>query len=238
MNISGNVIPTPNKLRASIGNLKLDKTKINLNNVLNTSVVEAELEIQSTFPKTVQIIFADDLEYLDIIPNIIELDPGERHTIQYRYNVAQKADFGNFFDKILVTCKIDDMKNTGYLYFTGNIEEDFSYLTEEDKKNAPALKLDTYVIDLGELHLKEDHQVEIPVRNEGRSDLIIRKIEPSRYCSLESYDSSIKPGEKGIIQIIVTPQISRRDFNTSLALVSNDPSRPSIKIRLTGKIEN
>jgi HYDIN/CFA65/VesB family protein len=237
LKITGNVIPTPNKLRASIGNLKLDKTKIPLKNILNTEIVKGQLKLHSNFKETVHISFELPDSYLEIIPNDFEMEPDERITINYNYNAVIKQDLGNFFDKIPVFCKTASSKKNGYVYFTGSIKEDFSSLTEIERKNAPHIKLNTYVIDLGELDLQTKKLVEIPVMNTGKSDLIIRKVETSRYCELLEYNGTIEPESEGIIKLQVNPYISRKSFNTDFTLICNDPDKPVLKVRLTGKIK-
>jgi len=214
----------------------LEKTKIALKNITNTDIIIDSIKIQSTFKEPVRITFNDTIPYLDIIPNVVELKPGERSTVKYRYDAVQKNDFGNFFDKILVEIKPSDAIVNGYLYFTGNITEDFSYLKGSEEYNAPVIDLNSEFIDLGELNLKEDKEIVVPFNNAGSSDLLIRKVESSRYCTVVKYDQKTSPGGSGNIYLIVKPQIARKSFNTDFSLISNDPEKPVLKVRLSGKI--
>jgi len=236
LKISGVVIATPNKLRASIGSLKLEKTKINLKGMKDSDVINDSLKIQSSFKQIVNVTFTDKPSLITITPNEVKLQPGERTVIGYTIDAGQKGDYGNFFEKILVTSTTESTSKTGYIYFSGSIKEDFSYYDNVPKEELPIIEMEKYH-DLGELVLKQPRDVTIPFSNKGGSMLILRDVELDRYCTLLSYDEKIEPGDTGYIKLSVKPNLARANFNSSLTVISNDPNISTLKVKLTGKIK-
>jgi len=184
----------------------------------------------------VTVTFVDTISHLTFSPNIIDLTINERFTFFYEFEVEKSGYYGNFFDRILVEIVSANNKEKGYLYFSGNVKEDFSYLQDIDKDYYPEIDLDITNIDLGELSLNENREIVVPVNNKGKSDLIIRNIELNKYCSLMKYDKQIAPGETGNIYIIIKPKLAKRNFNTTFSIVSNDPENSVSKVRISGEI--
>jgi hypothetical protein len=166
------------------------------------------------------------------------LKPDERTSVSYTFAAAAKQDFGNFMEKIPVTAQTTLSRKTGFIYFTGSIMEDFSGLTPEQRAAAPVIEINSYVIDLGEVDLESEQLLEVPIINAGGSDLIIRKIETSRYCNLLEFDKIIEAGTEGLIKLSVIPQVNRNNFYTDFSIICNDPQKPVTRIKISGKIRN
>lgn len=238
LKISGNVIPTPNKLRSSIGLLRLNKTKFSFRDLTNTDIETGPIELHNTYKDVAQITIETEQPYLKISPSFFELRPNERVTIKYTFDAVTKNDFGNFIEKIPVTVQTTLKRKKGFIYFTGHIKEDFSALTPEQRAAAPVIELNSSVIDLGEIKLESQHLLEVPVSNKGETPLLIHKIETGRYCSLIEFDKSIEPDSQGTIKLEVVPQIKRSSFYTDFTIICNDPQNPVHKVRISGKSKN
>jgi hypothetical protein len=64
--------------------------------------------------------------------------------------------------------------NTAFLYVTASLVEDFSGMTREQLANAPLMKLENQIFDIGKMPVNQTKEVEFKFTNTGKSDLIIR----------------------------------------------------------------
>jgi hypothetical protein len=235
LSIAGNVIPTPNKLRASIKKLRIEKTKINLN-LKDSDIIQDSLKIQNTYREPIKIEFNNLPEYLKLVSEPEILQPQERGTIIYSYNTSQTDFYGNFVDKITVIIHLENSKDSGNLFFSTTIKEDFSYLTEKELLKAPKIFFPKTTIDYGSAIIGEKKYIKFQFQNQGKSKLIIRNIQPKHGCFLQKYDKSVKPGKSGEIEIFIEPNNARKKFNNSIKVISNDPKSPVIVLRINGDV--
>ena len=79
----------------------------------------------------------------------------------------------------------------------------------------------------------------IEITNTGDTDLLIRKVvNGNRTLKLKLKRSTIKPGQSTQLIIEVDPSIARTNLlNCRLMIISNDPQKPSVPIRVLGSFE-
>lgn len=118
------------------------------------------------------------------------------------------------------------------------IVEDFSRLTPGQMMNAPACIINPLKIDLGEI--SEPKTVEFTVTNEGKSQLIVRRLQvvDPVVTSAKISSEKIKPGKKATIKATIDPSKAETDFiNARLSLITNDPNEPLSVVRITAEIK-
>lgn len=116
------------------------------------------------------------------------------------------------------------------------IVEDFSRMTPGEMKNAPACIVNPMKIDLGEI--SSTKTVEFTVTNEGKSPLIVRRLQIVDPAISDAKISSqkIKPGKKAAITATIDPEKAENDFiNARISLITNDPNEPLTVIRITAE---
>lgn len=116
------------------------------------------------------------------------------------------------------------------------IVEDFSRMTPGEMKNAPACIVSPMKIDLGEISATKT--VEFTVTNEGKTPLIIRRLQIVDPAISDAKISSqkIKPGKKANITATIDPEKAENDFiNARISLITNDPNEPLTVIRITAE---
>jgi hypothetical protein len=70
------------------------------------------------------------------------------------------------------------------------------------------------------------------VANEGKADLIIRKVKPSCGCSVARWDKLIKPGAQGVIEAEMHTEQFSGPVTKHLTVHSNDPAQPQLELPL------
>lgn len=164
------------------------------------------------------------------------LKPGETGIIKIFYDAKAKNAYGFLSDNIeLIT---DDAENGVKVYTVfATVEEFFAPFTAEAAAAAPVLKMEGQDIKFGEMFETGTLQREVVVRNNGKSNLSFRALQPNCTCMTAEFDKQeLKPGETGKIKISFTPKGRPGIQNKSVSVYSNDPRNPVQRITLAGYV--
>jgi hypothetical protein len=128
-----------------------------------------------------------------------------------------------------------------FIHVRANLKEDFSKLSGKGLKNAPKIQMETMgPINLGKHSAGEKFSHTIKVENIGKKDLEIRKIITS--CSCVSFSlpkQMLKPGEStNLVLTIDTVNQIKADLIKYVTVLTNDPTRQEIKIKLMLTVTN
>ncbi len=170
-----------------------------------------------------------------ITPEVLKA--GERGTIEVTANPKESNVWGSFkqFMKVKVNGKAADFDINLY----GNIVEDFSYMTPEEKADAPILTVGNTVT-LTDLKAGSSKTYKFIVKNTGKKNpLIIR----SYNCDAKGFtvkvpSKPIKSGKDAEIFVTVNAQnLQAGKISQRLTLTTNDPERSTYVINLIGEIK-
>ena len=119
-----------------------------------------------------------------------------------------------------------------------NVVEDFSQLTNEEMVSAPVCSLSTTKLLIENLERGKKSTGTVTVENTGKSNLVIRRAMSSSKAVVTKVDKTLlKPGEKSTIRVDIYPQeLKGQVVNTQFTVITNDPSNPSITVRVVGEI--
>ena len=233
LTIKGNVIPTPNKLRKKIHNLRLKATRIPFGKIKKTKIVTDTLGIQNTSEIPMEIVFEQVPRHLTfkVVPSVLKYK--ERGKIIATYD-ATKNEYGNSVDRIPIIMINDTVKTKGTIVVTATVEEDFSYMTEEDLANAPEIHFSTKNYDFGSIEKGDTVSCKFIFENKGKSNLIIRNIKVRQGCSVGRFDKVLKPGKLGVIEITFKAYAYKGRYRKNITVISNDPKNSSVTLKLSG----
>lgn len=164
------------------------------------------------------------------------LKAGERGSIEVTVSPKDSDVWGTFKKsfKIKANGKPADFEITLY----GNVAEDFSYMTPEEKAEAPVLTVGN-TISLEPIEIGKAKTFKFKVQNTGKKPLIIR----SFHCdapgfTIKAPSKPIKAGKEGEIYVTVNAANSKAGkYSQRLTLTTNDPNRSTFVINLTGEIK-
>jgi len=187
-----------------------------------------------TKPLTVTFGFIPSHLTIKAVPQILK--PGEKGNILITYDATKKNDWGFVTDNFEVLLNGEKVQNN-LLTVSANIMEDFSNLTPSQLANAPAIYFENMVFDFGDIVAGTPVDHVYKFTNNGKSDLIIRKVKASCGCTSVAPDISvIKPGQSSNIKATFrTDHYSGRQTKT-ITITSNDPKNPNVVLRLTGNV--
>lgn len=164
------------------------------------------------------------------------LNGGEEGIIVLKYDGNKRGDFGTMKDVISFTTN-DSIEPKKEIFYTVQINEDFSKMSKGKLKKAPIANLSKSFIDFGKVKLNNSAKETITLTNDGKSDLIIRKLEANNSnLAVQCDKMTLKKGETANIQISYHSKRNKGKQTFSINLITNDPNNSQITI--TTKAEN
>jgi hypothetical protein len=234
--IKGNVSPKPKtpfeKEGYTMGNgmvrIKTNTTKLE---VLNTQQHLDTFQIKNFGTKPVSVILNNNgfvtEAYRSFGP---EIQGGEEGIVVLKYDAAKRNDFGTLKDAISFTTN-DTLEPKKEIYYNVSITEDFSKLSAGKLKKAPVVNLSKTFIDFGKVKQNTAATETITLKNDGKSDLIIRKIDAnSSNLKIDCPKMVLKKGESVDVTITYNSKRNKGKQTHSITLITNDPNNSQIII--------
>jgi hypothetical protein len=170
----------------------------------------------------------------EAIPEAI--NPGEEGVIVIHYNTVVKNVYGPTFDYFYAQTD-DAVSPRKRLIVSPDIYEDFSTLTDKERKHRPKIHVDKKKIDLGTMTEGEEVFHVFTISNNGERDLLIRAVKASCGCTTTDFANSvIKPGESAEMEVTFRSVGKKGKQNHRITIVTNDPNNPVSLLSLQGKV--
>lgn len=240
LTIVGEVVPKPRTIeddyRYSMGPLRLKSNHLAFGNVVSTAKPEKSLEIINTSEAPLKLEFERVPSYISLRAEPSTLKPGEKGMLVADYNVPARKDWGFVIDRMGL--KINGTSDRNYaLVVSANIEEDFSSLSPQELANAPVLKVDDPEFKFGTINQGEKVEHTYVLTNEGKSDLVIRKVSASCGCTAVQPDKQvIAPGESVNIKTVFNSAGKVGNQNKTVTIITNDPKKSKMILWVKGEV--
>ncbi len=234
LKISGNVIPTPGKLRSSISILSSSTNMVNFNSIYKGQEDNQTIDIKNTHEKTIEISIFEIPDYLEIEIENTKIAPGESSKMHVALLTDKINTYGKFKHLQKLELSLADNKYSGNITIIANVSEDFSHLTPQDSANAPKIFFPIKSKILGNVSKEKNQIVTFEFQNTGKSELSIHNIQLNNNTFvLVEYDKYIKTGAKGNIVLQLTDN-NKNSLNTSFTVISNDPVNSASILQIIG----
>lgn len=239
LRITGEVIPRPKTVAdyypKKIEDLRLETSHLAFVKVYNDQIKIDSLKIFNDGESNLELTFGKVPDYvsLEVIPKVLK--PGQKGVIVGKYDGTKVNDWGFLTSRLDIY--FNGEKVRGFFTVSARVEEDFSNYTEKDFENAPRIVFDKVVFDFGQTSSKDPISHNFTFRNEGKSDLIIRKIRATCGCTTVAPDKTvIKPGETASFKAIFNPGSRKGKQRKSIYVITNDPRNSNIRLMIAGEI--
>jgi hypothetical protein len=117
------------------------------------------------------------------------------------------------------------------------LEEDFSKLSADDLKNAPAVTYDMQSFDFGDIKPGTKSEHTFNLKNTGKKDLVIRDVKSSCGCTAVSPSKNIIPsGESVPLKVVFDSTGKSGRQNKTITIITNDPKNPTSVLRISSNI--
>ncbi len=218
------------------GNLKFSSPKLSFDTIPDSKVAVDSILIVNVWNKSIKIEIDPYTGNAKFLMSVTEIAPNGFAYLVIKYNPTQKTEYGDFTERVQLNTN-DSLMQKKQISIRGYIKEDFSLLSEIEKKNAPVLLIESVVFDFGEITQGKTVETSFLIENKGKSNLIFRKIKPACGCtSLNSEIKELKPGEKYTLKFKFSSQGKSGVQDKTIELITNDPKNPVKKLHIKGTI--
>jgi hypothetical protein len=198
---------------------------------------EETLDIINTSDKPVRIGFARVPAHLSVRVEPATLSPGQSGSIIAVYDASKVKDWGYILDNIFLEINGKQSAETR-LNVSATIDEDYSKWSAQQMANAPDIQFSETTFDFGTIKSGDKVTHTFKVKNNGKSNLVLRKVHASCGCTATQPDREIiPPGETANITINFDSRGRNGRQNQSVTVYSNDPRKSTMLLRITASVE-
>lgn len=242
LRFNGTVIPKP-KSQEDIYPSNFDSVRFSSNMVYFDSLFYGEvksktIQIWNTKKVSATISCKNLPKYMKFNVKPSSLKPNEKGVIELFYDSKEKNDWGYVTDYInfIVNNKIVPANNR--VNISADIKENFSKLSPKEIEKAPKLVIPENSYEYGTIKKGDVIKHDFELRNEGKSNLLIRKVSSSCSCTVSDFKSkTIKPGESENITATFNSAGKNGETHTTITIISNDPKNSKTILFMNGKVE-
>ncbi len=244
--IKGEVIPKPakpvDKYPVKMGELSLKNKEIVFGKVNDQEAKTQEIEYtnQTDHEITVEILAAKGQEkYLDAIVTLANVKPNETGKIQVALTPQDGHIYGPFEGSFLIVVNGKNEQTDEFkIIVRGDVEEDFSKLTADDKRNAPILDI-AATVNMGKIAAGKVAKRQINLTNVGNNPLKIRRVmENAKDIHATVSKTELKNGKTAQLKIeIPTAGMQPGAYSRQLTIITNDPEKPRFNVTVNWTVE-
>jgi hypothetical protein len=240
LRLLGEVIPREKNMArlfpGEIGKLRLKSNHISLGPIFRGTVKTDSMQVLNLSGEELTISFTHVPAHISVMAVPSTLKHGETGFLTVSYDSGQTDEWGmathNF--RLMIN---GDFPARNMVYVSAGIQENFSLLTEADRRKAPVIAFENRVFDFGRISQGESIEHHFNFTNQGQSELIIRAVRAGCGCTAtEPQKLRLSPGETSSIKTVFNSAGFRGNQNRVITVISNDPATPSLVLRVTGEI--
>ncbi len=241
LRINGKVLPREMTVEdiypRNMEKIRLESSHLAFTHMSPGQVKEESLKIISTSDEALKLGFLNVPAHIKIkiVPEIIE--PGQTGVITATYDAEAKNDWGFVTDNIFII--FNDVNNySNRLTVSATIQEDFSSWDAEKMKAAPVMAVTEKTWNFGEIKQGDVVKHQFEIKNNGKSELIIRKVKASCGCTaIKPAKTILAPGESTMVVAEFDSRGKSGRQTKTVTIVTNDPKRASERLMITGNVK-
>lgn len=229
----GEVIPKAvteaNPFPFKIGDLSAKQRILQFNNISKGNTVIRELEIKNTGKSTIKTTVANLPGFITarMVPDVLK--PNDEAKIIFTINSKLCSQWGPLNQQVYIVLNGQKKYSDEFMIrLNGNVVEDFTKLTIDQKRNAPITELESgNVINVGEIKAGSKKIAKFILKNRGVNPLEIRRIiNQNQEMNIRPLKTVIANGQSGQIHAeITTNSLPEGDYRKSFTVQTNDPDK-------------
>lgn len=219
----------------SIGDLSFRNSFIYLGNIAQGEIKTDEIEVANTTDHPIDISFQNLSNGLSLKIDPSTIEPGKRAVIQIMIDTSKEVQWGSteYISGISINGK--DLLDR-YIRILVNIIDNFAELTKEEFEKAPYPIPILSTIDFGKGKAGEEIKTSFSIRNIGKNELIIHKVESENSRITIKHPLKIASGAIGLIDVKIDTSTDIGEKEYTLSLITNSPVKPVVNLYVKGQI--
>ncbi|MBN1985353.1 MAG: DUF1573 domain-containing protein [Prolixibacteraceae bacterium] len=219
-----------------VGDLRVKTNHISFSRMTQKETKTNELELVNDTDKPVQVGFRTVPGHLTAKAEPETIPAHGKGKLVVTYDAEKVNTFGFSSHRIYLSLNgSNDYKSS--IGISATIEEDFSHLTPEQLANAPVANYPEKTFDFGEMTQGEKKEHTFTLKNDGKSDLIIRNVRSSCGCTaVAPAKKVIAAGETAPIKVTFDSRGKRGRQSKTITVITNDPKTPTTTLRISSNV--
>ncbi|MCK5855995.1 MAG: DUF1573 domain-containing protein [Bacteroidales bacterium] len=221
----------------SMGNLKLMSNHLAFNDTKLSEIRTDSMKVYNNWSHPMEISFHNLPSHIKVkmLPSNT-LQPKTVGYIVVTYDANKKNDFGLVYDRIAIQTN-DAQQAMKTLTISAILSQDFSNISEKQLKKAPKIVFNKTTYDFGKVKSGTLIKFSFVVTNEGKQELIIRKVKASCGCTATKPTSThIKKGKSTDIVVEFDTKGRRGRQHKTITVITNDPTNPQVILNVQGEL--
>ncbi|MEI6694834.1 MAG: DUF1573 domain-containing protein [Bacteroidota bacterium] len=241
LSFGGEIIPRK-KIRSDFyaiknGSLSFIKNSLDIGEIKNSKKKSDTLYISNDSKKIITLATYElNPAYADIKFSSAEIKPSALEKITVTYDASLRNTFGKTKDTLYIQTN-DEVNSLKEIYIKADIVEDFSRIKPEKLKLAPEAYLVNTTYDFRYVKKGIDVKTIFNIKNKGKTQLVIRKVDSSCDCIKTTYADKIRFDRDSPIEVIMNTTHLKGNIHETITLITNDPKNSRIVLHLTGLVE-
>ena len=220
------------KYKYQYGNLAVVNNKINVGRIKENNTYSFDIALANTGKKEIEIkrIYNSPNFKIEYKSSFIGID--DELVLRCVYSPIKPTIFGENQHEIKILTDDDTLALKSF-FITSEVVEDFSVLTKKQIKRAPILSFDKTEEQFGTIKDTDIKTTLFKLSNNGKNNLVIRKIiNKSESIEVSTDKTIIKKGEVATLTIMYSPKhyigVDQRFIN----IITNDPKNSSSEVSI------
>lgn len=240
LRINGQVAPREKTLAEKyprkIGDLRVKSNYLSFAKINKGETVTKELEMVNDTDEPIEVGFRTVPKHLTakVEPSTIPAKSTGKLIVTYDSDAANTYGFASHRIYLSLNGSNNYKNSVGV---SATIQEDFSHLTPEELANAPVATFKDKSVDFGEMNQGDKKEHTFNLTNDGKSDLIIRRVRSSCGCTAVAPSKKvIAAGETAPIKVTFDSRGKRGRQSKSITVITNDPKTPTSTLRISSQV--
>lgn len=243
--IKGEVIPKQTADEQSpypvnIDGLRIKSKLVAFNNIDKGKIQTRSLEIKNSGSVPLVVKLTDLPSFIGYTVSPSTLKPNEEGKITFEFNSKNCDMWGPVsIDSYLILNGLKKKAESNRIALVGNLIEDFSKMSLEQKRKAPILEMSGRTLNLGVVKQGTIVTGKMVISNKGQNALELRRIiNNNRELSLRADRVSVSSGKSHDLKIELNSKTQvEGDYKRYITVQTNDPDNSFVMLIITWKVQ-
>lgn len=217
--------------------VKFNKNEIAFGKVFMGEVICDTLILHNPLLERVACRFKTLEHFTEVVPEKDYMEPGDTVRVVVRLYTERWNKYGRVRDYVTFLPSTPEQRWSQPLILTADVTENFMCLTEEEKQRAPKVVFDTQEFDFGTIPAEDTVSHVFRLRNEGHSNLLIRRIETACGCTAVVPDTRVvAAGDSCNIQVTFQTRGREGKQLKTIQITTNDYRQPNTILKIRANV--